>query len=386
MFRVTVSLTPAAAAEHGSPLSPAFSMATPLTPYLRALTASPPTLSAADVRQCLLSIFTGDVPDVQTAAFLTLIRAHGFDRDPEIVAAAAETMRGLSRRVEVADGPYVDVVGTGGDGQNTFNVSTSAGLVAAGMGLRVCKHGNKASTSTSGAADLLSSLGASIGAVNPATLPAVLESSAFCFIFAPVFHPIMGKIAPLRRALGVPSIFNILGPLLNPVQTAYRIIGINVPELGPVFARALLMLDRANGRASSTMIVWGEEGLDEISPAGRTRFWRIQPGSDDVVEGFLDPVADFGLPRHELSTVASGTPGENALKLNSLLRGALPDGDPIKDYVVMNAAALSVIAGQSATWVEGVSRARDAISSGAALRATEDYVRATVAAEAAATS
>ncbi|KAK9323276.1 glycosyl transferase family, a/b domain-containing protein [Lipomyces orientalis] len=351
-------------------------MVSPLTPYLRALTDSQATLSEADLRLCFHIMFTTDVPQVQSAAFLTTLRTHGFDRDPRIIAAAVEAMREFALTVDVPGNNYIDVVGTGGDGKNTFNVSTTAGLVTAGMGLRICKHGNRASTSSSGAADVLMSLGASIQSVTPFTVAQVLNESPFCFLFAPVYHPILGKIGPIRKGLGFPTIFNVLGPLLNPAPISARVIGVNAPELGEIFAKTIILLDQKAGRTSSCMIVWGEEGLDEISPAGPTRTWRVYPGSDEVVEGMIEP-EDFGLHRHELDTVASGTPHENSEMVRKLVNNELEECHPILDYVLMNAAALVVVSGKTDSWKQGVELARESIASGGAKKALQDFVNAT---------
>ncbi|KAK9331425.1 glycosyl transferase family, a/b domain-containing protein [Lipomyces starkeyi] len=351
-------------------------MVSPLTPYLRTLTEAKATLSEAELRLCFHILFTTDVPQVQSAAFLTALRTHGFDRDPKIIAAAVEAMREFALTVEVPDHEYIDVVGTGGDGKNTFNVSTTAGLVTAGMGLRICKHGNRAATSSSGAADVLMSLGASIQSVTPFTIAQVLNESPFCFLFAPVYHPIMAKIAHIRKGLGFPTIFNILGPLLNPAPIAARVIGVNAPELGEIFAKTIILLDKKAGRTSSCMIVWGEEGLDEISPAGRTRTWRVYPGSDEVVEETIEP-GDFGLRRHELDNVASGTPQENSETVKKLVNNELEEGHPILDYVLMNAAALAVVSGKTDSWKHGVGLARASITSGGAKKALEEFVKAT---------
>ncbi|KAK9455740.1 glycosyl transferase family, a/b domain-containing protein [Dipodascopsis uninucleata] len=351
-------------------------MSSSLSPYLRALTDNPAGLTQNDMRTCLHLIFTGDVPPVQTASFLAALRTAKLDRNPAIIAAAVSAMKEFSLTVELTENAYVDIVGTGGDGKDTFNVSTTSALVAAGMGINVCKHGNRASTSTSGAADVLMSLGASPQCVTPTTINSVLQKSKFCFLFAPVYHPIMGVIAPIRKQLGFPTIFNILGPLLNPAPISARIIGVNVPELGQVFAETLQLLDKANAIKSSSMIVWGEEGLDEISPAGKTRIWRVSTDSDEIVESTIEP-SDFGLERHELDTVASGTPDENSDMVNKLLNNELPIGHPVLDYVLMNSAALAVVNGRAKNWKAGVEAARESIASGSAKKALEAYVKAT---------
>ncbi|KAK9478657.1 glycosyl transferase family, a/b domain-containing protein [Lipomyces japonicus] len=354
------------------------------TPYLKALTSTPPVFAAVDARASLEIIFTEPVPDVQVAAFLTGLKLTGLDRDPAIIAAAVDVLQKFSLKVDVAPNGYVDIVGTGGDGKDTFNVSTTSALVAAGAGLRVAKHGNKASTSASGAADVLASLGASIQSVTPVTINQILTDSAFAFLFAPVFHPIMAKIAPVRKNLGVPTIFNILGPLLNPVPISARIIGVNSPDLGSIFARTLILLDQkqqhdSSSSSSSSLIVWGEEGLDEISPAGRTRIWRVRPNSTTVEEGFITP-QDFGLQPHDLHSVASGTADQNSELVRKLVNNELPTGHAVLDYVLLNSAALIVISGKANSWKQGVEIARQSIASGQAKIALHDFVTATSAA------
>ncbi|KAK7204866.1 glycosyl transferase family, a/b domain-containing protein [Myxozyma melibiosi] len=356
-------------------------MVSPLTPYLKTLTDPHSSLNEGDIRTCLHIIFTNDISPVQVSAFLIGLRARGLDRDPQVIAAAVSAMKEFSLSVNVESNGYVDIVGTGGDGKDTFNVSTTSGLVCAGMGLRICKHGNRAATSSSGAADVLASLGCSVQSVTSFTAPQVLRDSPFCFLFAPVYHPIMGKIAPIRKALGVPTIFNCLGPLLNPAPISSRIIGVNTPDLGPIFAQSIILLDKKAGTTSSSMVVWGEEGLDEISPAGTTRIWRVLPGSEEIVESVISP-ADFGLSTHPLEDVASGTPEENSEMVRKLVGGELPEGHPILDYVLLNAGALSVVAGKAKDWKEGVELARKSINEGGAKKALEAFVSATAKASA----
>ncbi|KAK9465401.1 glycosyl transferase family, a/b domain-containing protein [Lipomyces arxii] len=346
-----------------------------LTPVLLALTSPESSFTTSDLKSSLEILFTTTVSDVQAAAFLTALRLRAFDQDPAMIAAAVETMRRFALELDV-DGAYVDVVGTGGDGKNTFNVSTTAGLVAAGMGIRVCKHGNRAATSSSGAADVLISLGAQISNVTPSTVSTVLGTSPFAFLFAPVFHPLMAKVAPVRKLLGFPTLFNVLGPLLNPAPLSARVVGVNSRALGPIFARSIILLDRDETTKSNSMVVWGEEGLDEISPAGPTMTWSVAPGSDVVVERVIAP-EDFGLRRHSLDTVASGTPHENAQLLQRLVRGELADNHPVLDYVLINASALAVVAGVARDYKHGVELAKQSIMNGKAKAALEAFIQAT---------
>ncbi|KAL9604467.1 MAG: hypothetical protein Q9219_000432 [cf. Caloplaca sp. 3 TL-2023] len=326
-------------------------------------------------------------------------------------------------------GGFCDLVGTGGDGWSTFNVSTTASIVASSL-LLVSKHGNRASSSTSGSADLLQAIRTKapvIEAITAEVLPSVYQKSNYAFLFAPTFHPGMRYVTPIRKELGFRTIFNLLGPLANPVEGSIeaRIVGVPHEDLGPIFAEAL----KLNG-ARKSMVVCGEERLDEISCAGKTRCWRLverpnpafrgplneedeefttsdeegEPRSlVDIKKISLEP-SDFGLRSHPLSEVSPGKmPAENAATLVELLRNELPRDNPVLDFVLLNTAALFVIAGvcdadmsdmgqgddgkviQEAgpgglRWKEGVRRARWAIESGQALASLERYVEATHAA------
>lgn len=349
-----------------------------LTPYLKAMLNQPPTLTADDMVDALNFIIKGGASDIQIAAFLTALRITGIDHSADFIAAAAWRIFQESHKIDhrlIKSTGYIDVVGTGGDGKNTFNVSTTAAIVAAGMGMDICKHGGKASTSASGAGDLLPCLGVATTKVTHLTAPRLMEKSKFCFLFAPMFHPIMASLAPLRKTLGIPTIFNILGPLLNPAPLKSRIIGVYAENLGQVFAEAVLQMNTHNNRPDSTaLVVWGTEGLDEISPAGMTKVWELRDGK--ITQYYLHP-SDFGLPTHSLEDVASGTPQENAVMVNKLINNELPENHPILDYVVMNAAALAVISNEAENWKKGVELARQSITSGEAKAAFEAFAFAT---------
>lgn len=298
-----------------------------------------------------------------------------------------------------------DIVGTGGDSHNTFNISTTSSILASSL-LLLSKHGNKASTSKSGSADLLNAtlpLAPNLMAVSPDTLSSIYEKTNYAFLFAPVFHPGMKFVAPIRKELGWRTIFNLLGPLANPVEGDIegRLLGVARRDIGPVFAEAL----RISG-ARKALVVCGEEDLDEISCAGRTFCWRLVdrsthiPGSpDDVdIESFSLTPSDFGLPAHPLKDVSPGKePDENAVILTKLLRNQLPRDDPIFHFVLMNTAALFVTSGiceadssdmgygddgvvitergpGGGRWKEGVRRARWAVESGEAWRQWGQFV------------
>ena len=296
-------------------------------------------------------------------------------------------------------------MGTGGDSHHTFNISTTSSILGSSL-LLLSKHGNRASTSKSGSADLLNCTlptPPDLMAVTPETISKVYEKSNYAFLFAPVFHPGMKYVAPIRRELGWRTIFNLLGPLANPVEEIVeaRLLGVARRDIGPVFAEALKM-----GGASKAMVVCGEEDLDEISCAGRTFCWRLvdhsthtKPSPSDIdIESFTVEPADFGLPPHQLSEVSPGKePHENAAILMRLLQNQLPKDDPILHFVLMNTAALFVVSGicevdtssmgegddgkvitergpGGGRWKEGVRRARWAVESGAAWRQWRQFV------------
>ena len=313
-----------------------------------------------------------------------------------------------------ADARQCDIVGTGGDNHNTFNVSTTASLLCAPL-LLLAKHGNRASTSASGSADLLlaASPAPALDAIAPSSLPALYERSNYAFLFAPAFHPAMRFVAPVRTQLGWRTIFNLLGPLANPAHALLeaRVVGVARRDLGPAFAEALW---RAGSRKA--LVVCGDEDLDEISCAGVTHCWMLradlardgdegeakqEEGEKPPVEYFTLTPNDFGLPTNPLSSMSPGrTPQENAKILAEILAGKRPRNDPILSFVLMNAAALLVISGVcdadasamgegdngkveaergpgGGRWKEGVRRARWAVESGAAAREWGRFVEAT---------
>lgn len=294
-------------------------------------------------------------------------------------------------------------MGTGGDAHNTFNISTTSSIIASSL-LMVSKHGNKASTSKSGSADLLNNMlprPPIISAVRPDTLTKVYSASNYSFLFAPVFHTGMRYVAPVRSQLPWRTIFNNLGPLANPVEDVLeaRVIGVARRELGPAFSEAL----RIAG-CRKAMVICGEEELDEVSCAGRTLCWMLkeQPHGGGVEVGhFTVEPKDFGVSSHALDAVSPGKgPAENAEILRRILKGELADDDPVLEFVLINTAALFVVSGicESDTsnmgagddgqvirergpgglrWKEGVRRSRWALKSGAAWKQWQSYVEVT---------
>ncbi|KAI0049463.1 anthranilate phosphoribosyltransferase TrpD [Auriscalpium vulgare] len=340
---------------------------------LKKLVDTPEYFGAAELELALEHIFSpeGAVLPEQIGAFLTALHIHRIERRPEILAAAASLLRSRALTVAIEDWDkdfVVDIVGTGGDGHNTFNVSTTAAVVAAGAGARVVKHGSRASTSTSGSADLLQSLDC-LFTPPSADTPVPIANIPFTFILAPHYHPSLALLAPVRRALPFRTLFNVLGPLINPARPRGMVLGVADPALGRPFAESL-----AAGGVQRALVVCGAEGLDEISCAGETQAWELEEDGQ-ITERMLHP-AMFGLAVHPLKEVAGGTSAENAATFQTLLRsgGSVPgELGAVLDFVLLNAAAVLVVAGVAGGYEEGVVLARESIASGRAWTALERF-------------
>lgn len=328
------------------------------------------SLPAEDIDTALNLILRTDVNELQTAAFLVSARATGLDHTPLFIATTVANLAKEAKKFEtLTDTEFLDIVGTGGDGRNTFNVSTTSAIVAAGInGVNVAKHGGPASTSTSGASDLLSQLGVDLSSVNDITVPKLLAENDFVYMSGPVFHPIMAKVRTLRKNLGIPTVFNLVGPLLNPAPVRARVLGVYMPSLGRTYAEAAKLLFPN----TPTLVVCGAEGLDEISPAGETFVWELN-SSGDIKEYTVTPSKDFGLSEHPLSEVASGTPTENAKTVYDLVESKIKEGNPIRDYVLLNTAALLYIAGAAPDFKAGVKLANESIDNGGAAKALINF-------------
>ncbi|OCH92833.1 anthranilate phosphoribosyltransferase [Obba rivulosa] len=340
-------------------------------PLLGKLVKTPEYFGPDDLKLALEHIFTPDaVHPAQIGSFLTALHIERVERRPECLAAAADVLRGRALKAAVEDVDIdfvVDIVGTGGDGHNTFNVSTTAAVVAAGAGARVIKHGSRASTSSSGSADLLQSLDCLFTPPTPGT-PMSIAKVPFTFILAPHYHPALAMIAPYRKALPHRTMFNVLGPLINPARPRGMVLGVAERELGRTFAESL-----SRGGVERALVVCGAEGLDEISCAGETYAWELVGGK--ITEKTLHP-AQFGLQTHPLAAVAGGTPAENAETFKLLLTSG--DGIPERltpqlHFVLLNAAALLVVAGVAGDFKQGVDLAMKSITSGQAWKALEMF-------------
>ncbi|KAJ2511771.1 anthranilate phosphoribosyltransferase [Coemansia sp. RSA 2049] len=327
----------------------------------------------------LRSILRGEASGAQIGGFLTALRLRGMERDPNMVASlAAESYRhALRPSLETSDksreqfGMVVDIVGTGGDGWNTFNISTTSALVAAAAGLQVAKHGSRASSSNCGSADLLESLGCDLGIVSPSDVAELVRKYRFCFLFSSTFHPSMRYLAKARRELGFPTPFNVLGPLTNPVLPDRAVIGVYSKSLGPVMAEALKLLGRRN-----YAVVCGDENLDEISIAGTTHVWHIQENGD--ITNYTIHPSDFGVPTHPLSEAAGSSLEENKETLTRLLNNNLEAKDEaIRDFVLVNTGFLLYISGMALSMKEGATIARETLESGKTKTLLYDFAKAT---------
>lgn len=415
-----------------------------ISPLLKTFTGpKKETVTAEEIATVLGLVFTNQLSDIQCSSLLTLLRASERDREPKTLAKCAEVMRYAAVALDEqslhdivrlrgrGEGSYMgglcDIVGTGGDGHSTFNVSTTSSILASSL-LLLSKHGNRASSSTSGSADLLQAIKPSapnIEAVTADFLPSIYQSTNYAFLFAPKFHPGMRHAASVRKHLGFRTIFNLLGPLVNPVHSMIeaRIVGVAERSLGPVFAEAL----RLSG-SKKALVVCGAEDLDEISCAGKTYCWHIcerpnpkcrRLAEDEAEDGNyktgdiesepltlveiatfeLEP-SDFGLPTHCLSDVSPGKfPEENAETLMKILQNQLINA-PVLDFVLINTAALFAISGicdadmsdmgygddgkviqekgpGGFRWKEGARRARWAVESGQALASLRSFIHVT---------
>lgn len=315
------------------------------------IVASGKTLTRAEAEAAMGSVMAGEATPAQLGALLAALHVRG--ETPDEIAGFAAAMRANALRVVVDDGA-IDVVGTGGDRSNSINISTIAALVVAGAGGRVAKHGNRAASSQCGSADVLEALGVKID-LGPDGVAQCVREVGVGFMFAPRFHPAMRHAGPVRREIGIRTVFNVLGPISNPAGVRRYLLGVPSVALGETMARALaeLGIERA-------LVVHGTDGLDEISPSAETRTWEVSGGS--VREGTLTP-EDLGLRRAPRAEIIGGDPAMNASVARAVLDGAAGGA---RTAVVMNAAAACWVAGLAANVKDGVAIAARAMDSGAA--------------------
>eukprot|EP00466_Bigelowiella_natans_P001957 jgi/Bigna1/90354/estExt_fgenesh1_pg.C_680012 len=319
--------------------------------------------SPSEAGEAVKEIMSGGANEALTASFLTALR---WDKcTPEIVAAVAKSMRdcALPCSPELKKGEVlVDVVGTGGDGFDTFNVSTAASIVVAAAGAKVLKHGNRSNASKCGSADILEAMGANLN-IDGKQAAQVMAECGFCFLFAQKFHPSMRHVAKVRRALGVRTIFNILGPLTNPARPTVQVTGVFAKHLGPLYINVM-----KNAGMKRAVVVHSKEGLDEISPAGDTFAWILDNGK--IEHKTISP-KDFGLPIFSLEKVAGKEPEKNKKTFLDVVGGK--EG-PHADFVILNAGCALWVAGLASSLKDGALLARKTIQSGKAKEVLEKYI------------
>ena len=308
-------------------------------------------LNEAKAETVFGAILDGEMPDDEVVAFLIALSERG--ETASEIAGAARAMR--ARMIPIAaPANAIDVCGTGGDGHHTLNVSTAVSIVVAACGVPVAKHGNRAASSKAGAADTLEALGLNLDRAAE-TAEETLNDIGICFLFAAKHHPAMGRIMPIRKAIGQRTIFNLMGPLANPARVNRQLVGIARPAYVPIYAEALLRLG-----TDHSLVVSGDEGLDELSLAGGNEAAEVKDGQ---IAMHRISATDAGLPAAPVSAIQGGDPGFNAAVLRRLLQG---EQGAYRDAVLLNAAGGLVIAGAVNTWREGVEEAAEAIDKGLA--------------------
>lgn len=321
------------------------------------------SLSSAETAWAMREVMAGEATPAQVAGLVVALRAKG--ETPEEVAGFVEVMLERAAHVTVP-GRVVDTCGTGGDGAHTVNISTMAALVVAGAGVPVVKHGGRAASSACGSADLLEELGVVVD-LPPAAVAPCLEDAGIAFCFAPVFHQGMRHAAVPRRDLGVPTVFNVLGPLTNPARPAAQAVGVSDARLAPVMAGVLA------ARGADALVFRGDDGLDELTTTGTSTVWVVCDGA--VAETTFDP-ASLGLARASLEQLRGADASYNAAVARDLLGGS---AGPVRDAVLLNAAAaIAAYDGGNGDLVSrlqaGLSRASDALADGRAAALLERWV------------
>lgn len=321
-------------------------------------------LTEDEAESAMKCIMSGEATPAQIGSFLTALRLKG--ETVEEITSFAQVMREFAARINPkVDGILVDTCGTGGDKIKTFNISTAVALVAAGAGVSIAKHGNRSVTSKAGSADVLEALGVKID-LDPPGVERCIEEIGFGFMFAPVFHGAMKYATPVRREIGIRTVFNILGPLTNPANAKAQVLGVYDRDLTEILANALVGLD-----VKHAIVVHGLDGLDEISNLGMTQISEVKGGE---VRTYIAEPKDFGFDRARPEDIRGYDKEENAILMIKLLNG---DDGPRRDIVLMNSAAAMIVGGKASNFKEGVEVAREAIDSGKAYEKLRALIRAT---------
>ena len=333
----------------------------PIQHQLRRILEQRETLSREDASALMQQILAGEASDVELAALLGALAGRG--ETAAEIAGFATTLRAASNLFPLSNieqHNLVDTCGTGGDASGSFNISTAAALVASAAGATVAKHGNRAVTSRCGSADVLEALNIPIH-LSPSEAAQALRTHRFAFLLAPSHHPQLKAVMPVRKALGVRSILHVLGPLLNPAGARRQVMGVYQSRLLPLVAKAMLLLD-----IHHAMVVHGDGNLDEIALSGPTEIAEIRDGK---VSEYLITPEDFGLQRAPLTALAGGDASDNALILTSIFAG---ETGPHRDVVLLNAAAVLVVASLALSIKTGITLAAQTIDSGAVTRLVAD--------------
>ena len=309
-------------------------------------------------------IMNGETTPTQNAAFLAALSTKSTKAETiDEISGCAQAMREHALSVDGGDMDTLEIVGTGGDRAGSFNISTTTAFVAAAAGIKVAKHGNRAASSKSGTADCLEALGANIN-LEPEKCVSLLKDAGFCFFFAQKYHTSMKYVGAIRRELGFRTVFNILGPLTNPIKPSRQLLGVYDEYLLEPLAKVLTSLGVKNG-----MVVYGREKLDELSTAGETAVCEFNNGE---YNSYVLTPEQFGLTRSTKQDLEGGTPEENAAITRDILSGK--DRGPKFETVLMNAGAALYIAGKATDIADGIEKARELIDNGEALKAMERFV------------
>lgn len=315
-------------------------------------------LNEADIHQALSEIITDKASPEQAAALLGAISSR--QETPEEIAAFADFMKKNAKQLSLkSETGFIDVCGTGGDCLGTFNISTAVSFVIAGAGAKVIKHGNRSVSSKSGSADVLEKLGISIE-VSEEKLQSILDETGMVFLFAPYYHSSLAKIKSIRKAIGVPTIFNLLGPLVNPANLDYQVIGVYDKNKCETVAKALLKLG-----IKEAIVVHGKDGLDEFSTTGENLFYHIKNG--EIKMKHISP-EDVGFKKSDIKELLGGDATENAEIILKILQGAK---GPKRDIILFNSAAALIVSGIAKDFEDGIKKASKSIDSGAALKVLE---------------
>ena len=318
-------------------------------------------LSVTESQKMMDLIMSGEATDAQIAGYITALRMKG--ETIEEITGAAKVMRQKAAPIKTNQDMLVDVVGTGGDKLDTFNISTTTTFVVAGAGLPVAKHGNRSVSSKSGSADVLETLGVNLD-LTPQQVGECIDEIGIGFLYAPTFHKAMKHAIGPRKEIGVRTIFNLLGPLTNPARANIQLLGVYDPELTEAIAHALKNLD-----VESAFVVHGLVGLDELSTVGETKISRLKDG--EVNTYYLNP-ADIGLKEAKQEDISGGGPQENAQITRDILSG---EPGPKRDVVLLNAAAALAAAGKVEDLEAGVKLAAEVIDQGAALKKLNQLIK-----------